>query len=105
MGYFSENKIMAALEKIEAQKKNSWYQTALGKLQKVDASVSDVSCIASNLEMLAEVFRDLDTKLEEGSTNIDFHTEICASLASAAQEHMHLLVNHAKEQISANFDS
>jgi len=93
----SDEKIKAALSKLENQKKNSFVEAVLKDLEAVN-KVHDPILMLKRVSDLQEVFAMLDGKNKDGS--LDVYQEIMASLSNAISEHVQILTEHAKESLS-----
>lgn len=98
-----DKKIKDALTRIQARRKDGWLQHMLTEVEKIDASINDLHKMGNNLDSLESIFQQMDTKLNEADSNkenSEVYKEIYSNLSTAVKEHMHILTNHAKEQLA-----
>jgi C-terminal processing protease CtpA/Prc len=102
----ADQKVKAAMERIKARRKEGWLQHMLNEVEKIDAGINDLHKVGDNLDKLEEVFKTIDTKLndEKSKDNSNLYKEIYTDLSGAIKEHMHILTNHAKEQLAKEME-
>jgi hypothetical protein len=93
----SDEKIKAALSKLENQKKNSFVEAVLKDLEAVN-KVHDPILMLKKISDMQQVFATLEKKNKDSS--LEVYREIMASLSNAISEHVQILTEHAKESLS-----
>jgi len=86
------------------RRKDGWLDHMLSEVERVDATLNDMSKVGDNLDCMDKVYKEIDQKLdakEKGGNNNNqqVYKDIYGSFTKSFQEHMKILSDHAKEEI------
>jgi translation initiation factor 2 alpha subunit (eIF-2alpha) len=93
----SDEKVKAALDRIQDQKKNSIIEAVLKDLE-VCQRENDPLLMFKKINNMKHVFAMFSEKNKDNS--IEVYNEIMESLTNAISEHIQILAEHAKESLS-----
>lgn len=92
----SDEKVKAALDRIQDQKRNSIIESVLKDLEACQHG--DPLTMFKKISDMKHVFAMFSEKNNDNS--FDVYNEIMASLTNAVSEHVQILTEHAKESLS-----
>ena len=101
MSQLADKKLQQAFHRIKMRRKDGWLQHMLSEVERIDATLNDMSKVGDNFDSMDTVYKELDQKLEDnkGKNNQQVYKEIYGSFTKSYQEHMKILSDNAKENI------
>jgi len=93
----SDEKVKAALDRIQDQKRNSIIESVLKDLETCQHA-GDPLMMFKKISDMEHVFAMFSETNKDNS--LDVYNEIMASLTNAVSEHVQILTEHAKESLS-----